>query len=260
MPTLILDIRRSAQENAQEYFAQAKKARKKLEGARIVIQKAHEKLDSLQAKRHEEDQARTEKVHARKRKQAWFEKFRWFISSEGFLVVGGRDATTNEIIVKKHTESHDVLFHTDMAGSPFFVIKTEGRTPGEATLQEVANATFSFSRALKLGLYTANVFWVKPDQVSKEPNAGEFLPKGAFVIRGKTNYIAPKIDLAIGITEDGAIMCGPLAAVKRNTQKSLALKVKKEKSSDAAKKIRAKLGGDLDEILRALPPGEVTPA
>ena len=27
----------------------------------------------------------------------WYEKFRWFYSSEGFLCIGGRDSTTNDI-------------------------------------------------------------------------------------------------------------------------------------------------------------------
>ena len=31
-----------------------------------------------------------------------FEKFFWFISSENFLVIGGRDQQQNEIIVKRH--------------------------------------------------------------------------------------------------------------------------------------------------------------
>ena len=31
-----------------------------------------------------------------------FEKFLWFISSENYLVIGGRDQQQNELIVKKH--------------------------------------------------------------------------------------------------------------------------------------------------------------
>lgn len=35
------------------------------------------------------------------RKAHWFEKFNWFISSEGYLVLSGRDAQQNEILVKR---------------------------------------------------------------------------------------------------------------------------------------------------------------
>ncbi len=258
MARIVLDIKKNAAQNAQLYFESAKKARKKLEGAKIALQKAKERFDSLRAEHERKEEKKISQVpKGQGRKPAWYEKFRWFVSSEGFLVIGGRDATSNEIIVKKHADKEDIVFHTDMAGSPFFVVKTKGDEPGDATLQEAANATFSFSRALKLGLYTARTFWVRPDQVTKEAQAGEFLSKGAFMIRGKTNYLAPKLDLAIGITGDGAIMCGPADAVKTNTQKHLLLEAKKAKTSDVAKKIRKEIGGELDETIRALPPGDV---
>ncbi len=257
MVRIILDITKNAAQNAQVYFESAKRARKKLEGAKIALQKAMERLDALRAEHEEKQEKKQMQVPQQKRKPAWYEKFRWFISSEGFLVVGGRDATTNEIIIKKHTDKEEIVFHTDMAGSPFFVVKAGGKEPGDATLQEVANATFSFSRALRLGLFTARTFWVRPDQISKEAQAGEYLAKGAFMIRGKTNYIAPTLDLAIGITDDSAIMCGPARAIAANTKKHVLLGAKKAKTSDVAKRIKKAIGGDLDEIIRALPPGDV---
>lgn len=257
MTNIILDIKKSVAENAAAYFEKAKKARRKMEGARTALEKARKKLQELTV----EQGAREEKEKSQKpvlRKQNWYEKFRWFISSEGFLVIGGRDATSNEMVVKKHAEKQDIVFHTDMAGSPFFVIKTDGRQPGEATLQEVATATYVFSRAFKLGHLSTQVFWVKPEQVSKEANAGEFLPRGAFMIRGKTNYITPEADVVIGIAKDGAIMCGPKHAIQKSCEKVVELAPGDEKPSDVAKKVRALLGGGtLDEIIRALPPGRV---
>ena len=144
-----------------------------------------------------------------------------------------------------------------MSGSPFFVIKTDGKEPGEATLQETANATFTFSKAFKLGLMDANVFWVTPDQVTKEAQAGEFLPKGAFMIRGKTNYIHPKPDIAVGLTSTGAVMGGPVSAIKKNCSVYVEIQSGKEKASAVAKKIRAKIGGELDDIIRVMPSGGV---
>ena len=38
------------------------------------------------------------------RKTYWFEKFLWFISSENFLVIGGRDQQQNELVVKRYLE------------------------------------------------------------------------------------------------------------------------------------------------------------
>lgn len=36
------------------------------------------------------------------RKPFWFEKFLWFISTEGFLVIAGRDMQQNEMLVKRY--------------------------------------------------------------------------------------------------------------------------------------------------------------
>ena len=33
----------------------------------------------------------------RVRKPYWFEKFHWFVSSDGYLVLAGRDAQQNEV-------------------------------------------------------------------------------------------------------------------------------------------------------------------
>lgn len=43
------------------------------------------------------------------RKPHWFEKFIWFISSENFLIVCGRDAQQNELLVKRHMDKGDVV-------------------------------------------------------------------------------------------------------------------------------------------------------
>ena len=259
MVKLTLDITKTLEQNAANYFEKAKKAKRKIEGAEGMLERAKAKLKVLVENELKEESPPEEIEEAQNRREKkaqeqWYEKFRWFVSSEDFLVVGGRDATTNEIVIKKHTDNNDVVFHTDMAGSPFFVVKSAGKTPGELTLQEVTNAVFTFSRAAKLGLAAAGVFWVTPAQVSKQPNQGEFLPKGAFMIRGKTNYLSPSFDLAIGLNEDGKIMAGPRAAVKKHCEKQLVLERDEgAKPSDTAKRIRHILGGDLDTIIRCLP-------
>jgi len=171
------------------------------------------------------------------------------------LVIGGRDATSNEIVIKKHAEANDLVFHTDMAGSPFFVVKSEGKQIGEKTKEESSDATCTFSRAWKLGLQTSSVFYVTPEQVSKKTKAGEYMGKGAFMIYGKTNYINNKVNLAVGITKDLKIMAGPLDAVKAHCEKYVVLVQGDEKASAAAKHIQHKIGGTIDEIIRALPSG-----
>lgn len=255
MTKLVLDLTKNIDENASVYFEEAKKIKKKTEGAELALNENLRKLAEIEAKKEKLvlESSRQEKF--KERKQEWYEKFRWFISSEGFLVIGGRDATSNEIVVKKHTDANDLVFHTDMAGSPFFVVKSENKTIGEKTKEEAADATCTFSRAWKLGLQTSSVFYVNPTQVSKKTKAGEYMGKGAFMIYGKTNYINNKINLAVGMTKNNQIMAGPLDAIKAHCDKHVLLIQGNEKVSAIAKYIQHKIGGSIDEIIRALPSG-----
>ena len=142
-----------------------------------------------------------------------------------------------------------------MAGSPFFVIKTEKRKPSEKTIEEVAQATASYSKAWKLGISTADVFHVNPDQVTKEALSGEFIPRGAFMIYGKKNELTAILKISIGIKK-GKIIGGPVEAIKKNAEKFVIVVQGNDKASAIAKKIKKKLGdGDLDDIIRFLPSG-----
>lgn len=247
-----INLDKSVEQNAEIYFEKAKKAKKKLEGALKALENSKKKLEDLE-KEKEKEIEKIKEVKKVVRKKEWYEKFHWFVSSEGFLCIGGRDATSNEIVIKKHSESGDIVLHTDMAGSPFFVVK-EGEKASEETLKEAAQATASYSKAWKLGLGVLDVFYVKPEQVTKKAKSGEFMPKGAFMVYGKTKYFRPRLEMAIGI-KDGSIVGGPVSAVKKNAEKFVIVLPGKHKKSDMAKKIRKKIGGDLDEIIKFLPTG-----
>ena len=255
MTELVLDLTKKIDENAVVYFEKAKKLKKKIKGAEAALNENLKKLKDLEAKKEKEDIKKSNEEKFKERKQEWYEKFRWFFSSEGFLVVGGRDATSNEIIIKKHTDVNDLVFHTDMIGSPFFVVKSYGKQIGEKTKGETADATCTFSRAWKLGFQTSSVFYANPDQVSKKTKSGEYMGKGAFMIYGKTNYINNKINLAIGINKNQQIMAGPTESIKTHCEKYVDLEQSDEKVSNIAKYIQHKIGGSLDEIIRALPSG-----
>ncbi|MFA5141684.1 MAG: NFACT RNA binding domain-containing protein [Candidatus Woesearchaeota archaeon] len=255
MTDVTLHIDKTLEQNAALYFEKAKKSKKKLAGVLAVLERSLKKLGEIESKQAAE--ALKPVVEKKVRKREWYEKFRWFFSSEGFLVIGGRDATTNDIVVKKHASPGDLVFHTDMAGSPFFIVKAEGREIGDDTIEEVAQATASYnSHAWANGLSTIDVFYVNPDQVTKTANTGEFLGKGSFMIRGKTTYVHPTLGLAIGV-KDGVIIGGPVDAVKKNADQFVVIVQGKDKASDIAKKIKAKFKVDveLDDIIRFLPAG-----
>lgn len=248
------DLNKSVEENASKYFEESKKAKRKLEGAKKALADTKRKLDLLlkQESKFLEEQA--EKQIKKEKKREWYEKFHWFISSEGFLCLGGKDATSNELVIKKHTDKNDLVLHTDMAGSPFFVIKN-GQEAGEQTVKEAAQAVAVYSRAWKLWHNSADVFYVKPEQVTKEAKPGEYVPKGSFMVYGKTQYLHPKLEYAIGLIGE-EIIGGPKSAVEKQTKNLILVIPGKENKGALAKKIKHQLkGGDLDDIAKFLPAG-----
>jgi predicted ribosome quality control (RQC) complex YloA/Tae2 family protein len=197
------------------------------------------------------------------RRQEWYEKFRWFFTSEGKLAVGGRDAQTNAALIGRHMEQNDTVYHADLFGSPFFVLKG-GAAQSRTEEREVATATVSFSSAWKTGLGSADAFWVQPSQVSAAAPSGEYLPRGSFFIRGKKNFVNRNIvEVAIGIEGSGRLMAGPEGAIRVRCERYVVLTPHREKPSDTAKRVLKELTPRLnpsqalalDDVVRALPPG-----
>jgi predicted ribosome quality control (RQC) complex YloA/Tae2 family protein len=218
-------IRKSIFENAAEFYEQGKKAKQKAAGALAALEKSRRKLGEVEQRVRAAEVAQLAKpaemmdelVKRRVESKEWFEKFRWFISSDGFLVVAGKDAVSNEVLVKKHAEKEDVVFHADITGAPFVVVKTEGKTPTEQTLREAGEFAASFSRAWREGLGAVDVYWVKPDQLSKTGPSGEYVAHGAFAVVGKRNWMrGVPLRVAVGIVENEEVsfIGGPVDAVK----------------------------------------------
>jgi len=248
---LTLNINQSIDVNASFYYEKAKRMKHKLAGAEKAITMTLEKLKKS-------DIIEVKKEKPAERKREWYEKFRWFISSDGFLVISGRDATTNDIIVKKHLEKNDLVFHTELKGSPFVVIKSNNNLISQNTIEEAAIFCAANSMQWSAKLAASDVYYVGPDQLKKEIG----LPKGTFMIHGKRTYLKPVLQLAIGVTNDTKIMCAPINAVKSNCKNMIIIKQGDMKKSDIAKKIKKrfedelKIKINLDEIMQALPPGE----
>jgi hypothetical protein len=248
---IILDINKSVEENAGHYFQEAKKARKKILGVKRTL----ETFSKKQQKESLEITSSSESIGIKKiisKQKYWFEKFKWFISSEGFLVVAARDATTNEILIKKHLEENDIVLHTDMAGSPFVVIKKNtdevkkilnisftNKDIGEQSINEAGSFTFVNSKAWKSGIAQEKVFYINPSQISKTAQSGEYLTKGAFMIRGEKNYLSPSSSIAIGITtktltDEPLIIVGPISALETYCDQTIIFEQGNQKSSDLA--------------------------
>ena len=226
-----LNLRDSLFDNANRYYEKGKHAKEKAQGALSALQDSKRKLAKAEHELSEAEQLKSlkpaeimEVLSKRKEEMAkkeWYEKFRWFISSEDFLVVAGKDTVSNEVLIKKYTTQEDVVFHAEITGAPFVVIKTEGNVVGEQTLKEAGEFAASFSRVWRENAGSVDVYWVKVDQLSKSGPSGESIPHGAFFVVGKRNWYRNtplRVGVGMVVNDETSFVGGPLDAVKKKTK------------------------------------------
>jgi len=259
-----VSVKKNVNDNAAVYFDRVKKGRAKMKGARTALE--HSMAELKKAEEAETKKPSTEETASgpriRKRERRfWFESYRWFVSSDGNVVVGGKDARSNEKVVKKYLDQDARYVHTEIHGSPSVIVRPREGQDGmsEGTLLEAGAFSACFSRAWHAKVGSQTAYWVKTEQVSKTPQSGEFLPRGSFIIRGKRNWM-PKLEmrLCIGkvvIEEEDKVMCGPPEAVEKHSSGYLIIVPGEEKKDLLAKKIARVFGVQQDRILSILPPG-----
>jgi hypothetical protein len=161
------------------------------------------------------------------------------------LVLGGKDASTNELLIKRHMEAEDVVLHADVQGAPFVLIKTQKKAPSGETLLEAAQLAASYSKAWQTGSSSADVYWVRPGQVSKEPPSGEYLPKGAFMIRGERNDLRKvPLQVSIGIMDQNntpVVIGGPTSAIASKTKNYVRIVPGNKPNKKLAEEIKTRL-------------------
>jgi len=224
-----LSIRGSLYENANEFYDKGKRAKQKTAAVLVALEDSRKKLADLEKQLGKVEALKSaapaeamEDLDTRKvQTKEWFEKFRWFKSSEGFLVVAGKDVVSNEVLIKRYTDPYDVVFHAEIVGSPFVVVKTEGKEPGPQTLNEAGEFAAAYCRGWRENMGSVDVYWVKPEQLTKSGPSGESVPHGAFVVNGKRNWMrGTTLRLAIGVEEsqEPRFLGGPVDAVKAITK------------------------------------------
>ena len=258
-----IDTTQGIPENAEVYYNKGKKAKKKIRGVNIAIEKTQQEIKKAESKREIEMEKVLVPQKRVKKELKWYEKLRWFLTSDGLMVIAGRDAGTNEMVVKKHMEPRDIYFHSDIHGAASVVLKAgEGEIP-ETSINQAAAFSACFSSAWSKGLGSADVYWVNPDQVSKTPQSGEFVTKGAFIIRGSRNYIRGlPLTLSVGKVdyEGERIMAGPPEAVSNYTENFSTVKPGYTKKEEIAMQIRNKIDPEkmfvIEDVVRVLPSGK----
>ncbi|CAM8903062.1 unnamed protein product [Rhodiola kirilowii] len=185
-----VDLALSAHANARRWYDQKKKQESKQEKTVTAHEKAFKAAERKTRLQLSQEKAVASISHMRK--VHWFEKFNWFVSSENYLVISGRDAQQNEMIVKRYMSKRDLYIHADLHGASSTVIKNhKPDTPvPPLTLNQAGCFTVCHSQAWDSKIITS-AWWVYPHQVSKTAPTGEYLTVGSFMIRGKKNFLPP---------------------------------------------------------------------
>jgi len=139
-----VDPSMGVEKNADRLYTEAKRIRGKKDGAEAAIEDTREDLAAVKERREaweatdttddesdgpgdddgtpERNWLEMDSVPVRYNEQ-WYERFRWFRTTDEFLVLGGRNADQNEELVKKYMEPADRFFHAQAHGAPVTVLK-----------------------------------------------------------------------------------------------------------------------------------------
>ena len=282
-----IHLDQTVHQNAQRYFDAGRKQKEKSAGAIKAIEETKKKIASGEKKRAKDEAAG--RLHTVKRsKQLWIERHRWAVVGEGHLILGGKDAKVNDAVVNKYLKREDLYFHADLHGAPSCALKLkegleedpyplQGLPEGvpalrltqtfeteefsEKCIKEAAEMSVVWSRGWSSGGAAATAFWVEPPQVSKTAETGEALGRGAWIVRGKRNWLR---DLTMEMTLGMAVVNGiplPLVgahdAVTKWCERWVRIGTGTIKKEAMANKISKATGLVQDDVLAALPPGNV---
>ncbi len=240
-----IDYKKPLNKNATKYFETSKKMKGKLSSARVALGKSRKRLeDSEKEGKKKIEKVRRKELARKYQKSGWFKKFKWFFTSDGFLVVAGKDAETNESLIRHHTESSDFVFHSDIQGAAFTVIKSGGKNISGSAKKEAAAFAAVQSKAWARLLGTVDVYGITPKQVLKTSPDGVNLPKGSFYIDGEREwYYNTKLEIALGFWENPETgkkeaFSGPLKSVKSKTKYYILIRPGSTDASELTKQIK----------------------
>jgi predicted ribosome quality control (RQC) complex YloA/Tae2 family protein len=123
-----IDISLSAYANASIIYTNKKQTHSKEEKTKFISEKVINNVEESTAKQLQQQKIKRNLLAVRK--VHWFEKFNWFITSDGYLCISGRDAQQNEALVKRYLRPGDVYVHADIPGAASCIIRC--KIPGTA--------------------------------------------------------------------------------------------------------------------------------
>ncbi|OQN99238.1 hypothetical protein B0A48_15087 [Cryoendolithus antarcticus] len=192
--TIDIDLALSPWANARQYHDQRRTAAQKQERTALASSKALKNTEQRVMADLKKGLKQEKDVLRPVRKQLWFEKFIYFISSDNYLVLAGKDAQQNEILYRRYLKKGDAYVHADLHGAASVIVKNNPATPDApippSTLSQAGSMAVCTSSAWD-SKAAMSAWWVNWDQVSKTAPTGEYLATGGFMVRGKKNFLPP---------------------------------------------------------------------
>jgi hypothetical protein len=183
-----------------------------------------------------------------------FKKYKWFVTSNGVLVVGGKSAVQNDELMKVVKESGKdyLIMHTSSAGSPFCVIVSDVDKVKKSDIGECAVFCGCFSRAWREGKRKTKVHLFKSSKVGKLKG----MKVGTWGVLGKVKEI--NVELKLVLTKQKNVY----RAVPEKSAKVVLMmicpgKIDKRKVVNKIKELLKDEKVKEDELLSALPAGGV---
>ncbi|KAK6519809.1 hypothetical protein TWF506_000103 [Arthrobotrys conoides] len=189
-----IDLALTGYANARIYYEQkrtaAVKETKTLQSSAKALKSTEKKIqkDLKQAYKAEKMELRTF------RRQGWWEKFYWFRSSEGYLVLGAKDPTQADMLYKKYFKKGDVWVHAEVPGSCHVVVKNKVEEVGSpippGTLSQAGSLAVASSDAWEKKM-VISAWWAGYEQIGKIGAGGIVLGTGEFVVKGEKKWLPP---------------------------------------------------------------------
>lgn len=214
-----IDLALSSYANASEYFSIKKST---VEKQKKVEQNIGMAMKNIEIKVNQQLKKKLKESHdvlKKVRHPYFFEKYYWFISSEGYLVLMGKSPIETDQIYSKYIEDDDIFVSNSFNTVAWIKNPAQTEIPPN-TLMQAGMFCMSSSEAWSKKL-SASAWWCKAGNVSKfSDHDNEVLPAGSYRVKDEhsRNTLAPsqlvmglgflwkvKTPNDINATEDGTI-------------------------------------------------------
>ena len=180
-----------------------------------------------------------------------YKSHRWFYTASGMLVIGGKNESQNELVLKNFLKPNYIVVHTSAPGSPFMIIQSD--SPNNQDIVEAGIFCACFSKQwknLKNQNEKISIDIFKGNQIYKARK----MKIGSFVIKGKIKKVVVKPELVLVIQSENLRAVPKVKRKEKILAKITSGKLSKEKAVEKiCEIIKNQFNITKEEIMQAIP-------